>query len=448
MRKLFLTLAFVLGLTGLAHATVNFPATLDDDSTLFNLQTGDIYIAQFHNNPKDAILAIEAKLGIDGSAVTTSLDYLVKNVASIDPGHKHTATSVAFADGSAASPGLLFGNPVTDTNTGFFHPASGAIAIASSGTEIWRVNANGLSVFDPSGADFPIDVAGIIRLQTTSQLCFGGTGAADNDTCINRASAHVAQIAGSLLLADQATTDNTLVLHGIAAKTGEFIRLFALSTDAQPLVQITETGVVQFGAGGGVAPDTNLYRTSANVLQTDDSLVVGTNLTVNGSTVTLDEAVNVVLGTTTGTKFGTATSQKIGFFNATPVVQPTSSTALVAALQSLGLIGSGTYSGDIVTTGTVTIGTSGAAITRHLAGSATLDFANVAAGPECSADLTITVTNAVAGDKCDLGVPTGVPSKSMFMCFVSAANTVTVRHCCLTGACDPASATYKVDVWQ
>lgn len=34
-----------------------------------------------------------------------------------------------------------------------------------------------------------------------------------------------------------------------------------------------------------------------------------------------------ILGTTTGTKFGTATSQKIGFFNATPIVQPSSTLA-------------------------------------------------------------------------------------------------------------------------
>lgn len=39
--------------------------------------------------------------------------------------------------------------------------------------------------------------------------------------------------------------------------------------------------------------------------------------------LTLTDAKNVVLGTTTGTKIGTATSQKLGFFNATPIVQPT-----------------------------------------------------------------------------------------------------------------------------
>ena len=38
-------------------------------------------------------------------------------------------------------------------------------------------------------------------------------------------------------------------------------------------------------------------------------------------TVTMADAVNLVFNTGTGTKFGTATDQKIGFFNATPVVQ-------------------------------------------------------------------------------------------------------------------------------
>jgi hypothetical protein len=38
-------------------------------------------------------------------------------------------------------------------------------------------------------------------------------------------------------------------------------------------------------------------------------------------TLTMSDGVNIALGTTTGTKIGTATSQKIGFYNATPVVQ-------------------------------------------------------------------------------------------------------------------------------
>jgi hypothetical protein len=38
---------------------------------------------------------------------------------------------------------------------------------------------------------------------------------------------------------------------------------------------------------------------------------------------TMDEGANIATGTTTGTKIGTATTQKIGFYNATPTVQGT-----------------------------------------------------------------------------------------------------------------------------
>lgn len=56
--------------------------------------------------------------------------------------------------------------------------------------------------------------------------------------------------------------------------------------------------------------------------------------------LTIADASNIVLGSTTGTKIGTATTQKIGFFNATPVVQQTGD--VVTALGNLGLVTSGT----------------------------------------------------------------------------------------------------------
>lgn len=43
----------------------------------------------------------------------------------------------------------------------------------------------------------------------------------------------------------------------------------------------------------------------------------------SASTLTLGDAYNIVVNTTTGTKIGTGTTQKLGFWNATPVVQNT-----------------------------------------------------------------------------------------------------------------------------
>jgi hypothetical protein len=47
----------------------------------------------------------------------------------------------------------------------------------------------------------------------------------------------------------------------------------------------------------------------------------------DGGDTTWGDAVNMVFNTTTGTKIGTATTQKIGFWNAAPIVQPTTAVA-------------------------------------------------------------------------------------------------------------------------
>jgi hypothetical protein len=107
--------------------------------------------------------------------------------------------------------------------------------------------------------------------------------------------------------------------------------------------------------------------------------------------------------------------------------------------------------GDTILQGKLTIaaGSGGAQISNFLTGSATLDFASAAA-TVCSADLTITVTGATAGSTCMVGAPNGsVNAGSQFTCWVSAANTVSVRHCNISAAPnDPASGTFKVTVIQ
>jgi hypothetical protein len=47
----------------------------------------------------------------------------------------------------------------------------------------------------------------------------------------------------------------------------------------------------------------------------------------DGGALTAAEGINMIFGTATGTKIGTATTQKIGFWNATPAVQPSAYTA-------------------------------------------------------------------------------------------------------------------------
>ena len=57
--------------------STNFPVTLDAYAALVD-NTDDV-LAAHPNDRGDAIEALEAKVGVDGSAVTTSLDYKVNN---------------------------------------------------------------------------------------------------------------------------------------------------------------------------------------------------------------------------------------------------------------------------------------------------------------------------------------------------------------------------------
>lgn len=51
-----------------------------------------------------------------------------------------------------------------------------------------------------------------------------------------------------------------------------------------------------------------------------------TGTTLHSGQTDFADAVNITTGTTTGSKIATATNQKIGFWNATPIVQPTTAT--------------------------------------------------------------------------------------------------------------------------
>jgi hypothetical protein len=69
---------------------------------------------------------------------------------------------------------------------------------------------------------------------------------------------------------------------------------------------VNADGQTNWGAGGGSAADTNLYRSAANTLTTDDSLSVGINLSVAGSgsvTGNLSVTGGLSVGATTWTTY-------------------------------------------------------------------------------------------------------------------------------------------------
>jgi hypothetical protein len=126
---------------------------------------------------------------------------------------------------------------------------------------------------------------------------------------------------------------------------------------------------------GTALTTTNQTGTGSLVLATNPSMTGATlggtsflttaqvygNLTMESTTeVILTDGVNIAAGTTTGTKIGTATSQKIGFYNVTPVIQydtagtttgftASTGTTVVSGSTFTGNTGSTAYTiGDIV----------------------------------------------------------------------------------------------------
>lgn len=100
------------------------------------------------------------------------------------------------------------------------------------------------------------------------------------------------------------------------------------------------------GGGGFVTgAGTTDKRLAEDGTWVDDTKDAQTNTANTWSANQTLADVDLVLGTTTGTKLGTAATQKLGFWGATPVVRPLFATGaghtvdeLVTVLQTIGLL--------------------------------------------------------------------------------------------------------------
>lgn len=127
-------------------------------------------------------------------------------------------------------------------------------------------------------------------------------------------------------------TSPQLKVQGASFSTGITVRR---DGNAEVGIQSTGTGNI----GTWTNHPVNLFVNAANRIEFNTSLM------------TFNDAYDIAVGTTTGTKIGTSTSQKLGFFNKTPVVQPTAVAdatdaasvitqlnALLSRMRDLGLI--------------------------------------------------------------------------------------------------------------
>lgn len=98
----------------------------------------------------------------------------------------------------------------------------------------------------------------------------------------------------------------------------------------------------------------------------------------SAGTLTAADGMNIAVNTTTGSKIGTATTQKLSFWNATPIVQPANTVAIDDLLTNTGLRASGGTANFTTAISTTTITTGLGAVELYPSGTyAPTDSANV-----------------------------------------------------------------------
>jgi len=130
-------------------------------------------------------------------------------------------------------------------------------------------------------------------------------------------------------------------------------------SDARYVSRISDVG---FYSATPISKPTNTTVVSAlvNLGLVASSVTLGellpsyTSISLSGSVITISDGVPLIFGSTTGTQIGTATTQKLAFYNSTPITQP-ANTNIVSAMVNLGLVASSVTIGNVLVNSTTNI---------------------------------------------------------------------------------------------
>jgi hypothetical protein len=264
---------------------------------------------------------------IDGITMVVGDRVLVKNEATSANNGIYTITSL----GAVGAPWTMLratdadGSPASEVTSGMFTFVEEGTTNADTG---WVLTTNNPITLNTSSLVFT-QFAGVGTFTAGSGLTNTGTTFdvnVDNSTlevnsdqvrvkALGITNSHIsatAAIADTKLgtistagkVSDSALSSNIPLKNGSNIFTvGQSIKFgtagstalgIGVSGDTTNKFQITNDGIISFGAGGSTAVDTNLYRSAANTLKTDDDFIVGTNLSVTGtSTLTGNTTMGV-----------------------------------------------------------------------------------------------------------------------------------------------------------
>ena len=278
-------------------------------------------------------------VNIDGGAIDATV--IGANSAAAGTFAALTSTSISVSDGNI-------------TNAGDINCDSISSDVAATGLEIifdgTDTGDNKIKLTDnlANALDITESANSYLKFTTTNSgekvvigkdLDISGatTAAAGTFTSISASDGNITNVGDincDSISADDAATGLNVIFDG--TDTGD--NKITLTDNLANALDITES--------------TNSYL-KFTTTNSGEKVVFGKDLDISGDH-------DLIIGTSTGTKIGTAATQKIGFFNATPVVQPAttgtttgtsggSGTALHANATITGGVGSAAYTvGDIV----------------------------------------------------------------------------------------------------
>lgn len=156
--------------------------------------------------------------------------------------------------------------------------ATQTVTVDSDGNSTFTSLVEGqmYTLYRAASGDIPAAYLRVWPTATQAELTLTGNLDFGADVNLYRSAADVLKTDDSLTVGG--TTLDVLTGQIIARKnsTTVFLSDFVGGGDTQPAFSVTGGGKLQWGAGGSSAVDTNLYRSAANVLKTDDTLdVVG-----------------------------------------------------------------------------------------------------------------------------------------------------------------------------